>query len=96
MTMKKHFYTVILCLLATSCAVSPPPKKILPQEETKFDTKAAADPNRPHPRSDERIQQRLQMVQRIRSYYGLKDEKVLKALENVPRWHSPQKLYHCL
>ena len=53
--------------------------------------KDAPDPNWPHPRSDERIQQRRQMVQLIRNYYGLKDEKVLKAMENVPRhWFVPK------
>ena len=54
--------------------------------------KDALDPNWPHPRSDEWIQQRRQMVWLIRSYYGLKDEKVLKAMENVPRhWFVPKK-----
>jgi len=50
------------------------------------------EPNWPHPRCDEQIQQRRQMVQQIRSYYGLKDEKVLKAMEDVPRhWFVPKE-----
>jgi protein-L-isoaspartate(D-aspartate) O-methyltransferase len=50
------------------------------------------DPNWPHPRTGDRIQQRRQMVQVIRKYYNLKDEKVLKAMENVPRhWFVPEK-----
>jgi len=54
--------------------------------------KDAAEPNWPHPRSDERIQQRRQMVRRICNYYGLKDKKVLKAMENVPRhWFVPEE-----
>ena len=52
----------------------------------------ALDPNWPHPRTDERIQQRRQMVRHLRSYYGLKDEKVLMAMEDVPRhWFVPKK-----
>ncbi len=52
----------------------------------------AAESNWLHPRSDEWIQQRRQMARRIRSYYDLKDEKVLKAMENVPRhWFVPGK-----
>ena len=51
-----------------------------------------SDPNWPQPRSDDRIQQRRQMVSLIRNYYGLGDEKVLKAMENVPRhWFVPKK-----
>ncbi|GAG97294.1 unnamed protein product, partial [marine sediment metagenome] len=54
--------------------------------------KETPEPNWPHPRSGEWIQQRRQMVQLIRDYYGLKDEKVLKAMENVPRhWFTPGK-----
>jgi protein-L-isoaspartate(D-aspartate) O-methyltransferase len=54
--------------------------------------KDAPDPNWPHPRSNERIQRRRQMVRHIRDYYGFKDKKVLKAMENVPRhWFVPKK-----
>jgi protein-L-isoaspartate(D-aspartate) O-methyltransferase len=54
--------------------------------------KDAPDPNWPRPRSDERIRQRRQMVRHIRSYYRLRDKKVLKAMENVPRhWFVPKK-----
>jgi len=54
--------------------------------------KDAPEANWPRPRSEERIQQRHQMVQFIRNFYGLKDEKVLKAMEDVPRhWFVPGK-----
>ncbi len=54
--------------------------------------KDASDPNWPHPRSDEYIEQRCQMVRHIRDNYGLKDEKVLKAMEDVPRhWFVPSE-----
>ena len=68
-------------------------KKTNVQAEVEVITdKETAEPNWPHPRSDERIQQRLQMVRLIRNYYGLNDEKVLKAMENVPRhWFVPRK-----
>ena len=57
--------------------------------------KDAAEPNWPRPRSDEWIQQRRQIVRHIRNYYGLEDEKVLKAMENVPRhWFVPRKKTH--
>jgi protein-L-isoaspartate(D-aspartate) O-methyltransferase len=55
-------------------------------------TKETPEPNWPHPRSDEYINQRRQMVQLIRDYYELKDEKVLKAMEDVPRhWFVPRE-----
>ncbi len=55
--------------------------------------KEAVDPNWPRPRCDEWIQQRLQMVRLIRNYYGFKNEKVLKAMEHVPRhWFVPEKI----
>ncbi|MBU2595993.1 MAG: protein-L-isoaspartate(D-aspartate) O-methyltransferase [Planctomycetes bacterium] len=54
--------------------------------------KETPEPNWPHPRSDEYIEQRCQMVRHIRGNYGLKDEKVLKAMEDVPRhWFVPEK-----
>lgn len=43
------------------------------------------DPNWAHPRSDERFDERRQMVRIIRDFYGLTDEKVLEAMMNVPR-----------
>jgi len=43
------------------------------------------DPNRSHPRSDERLDERRQMVRIISEFYGLADEKVLNAMLNVPR-----------
>ncbi len=62
------------------------------QVEGKIIDKDAPDPNWPHPRSDERIQQRRQMVRLIRNNYGLKDKKILKAMENVPRhWFVPKE-----
>lgn len=53
--------------------------------------KDIADPNWPHPRSDEWIAERHNMAQKIRKHYGLKDQKVLNALRNVPRhWFVPK------
>jgi len=52
--------------------------------------KEISEPNWFHPRSDEYIEQRHQMMRHIRDNYGLKDKKVLKAMEDVPRhWFVP-------
>jgi protein-L-isoaspartate(D-aspartate) O-methyltransferase len=62
------------------------------QIEGEIIDKETHDPNWPHPRSDDRIQQRRQMASFIRNYYGLGDEKVIKAMENVPRhWFVPKE-----
>jgi protein-L-isoaspartate(D-aspartate) O-methyltransferase len=42
-------------------------------------------PKLPPPRSDERMTERLQMVNFIRNFYNLTDAKVLEAVQNVPR-----------
>jgi len=78
-----------------SAAPKPPadsqPSTAQPARSAETD-KDAPDPNWPHPRSDERTKQRRQMVRLIRDYYGLKDEKILKAMEDVPRhWFVPEK-----
>ena len=54
--------------------------------------KETPEPNWPRPRSDEYIEQRRKMVRHICDNYGLKDEKVLKAMEDVPRhWFVPSE-----
>ncbi len=54
--------------------------------------KNTSDPNWPRPRSEDRIQQRTQMVRRIRDRYGLEDKNILNAMQNVPRhWFVSQK-----
>ncbi|MBP8604684.1 MAG: protein-L-isoaspartate(D-aspartate) O-methyltransferase [Phycisphaerae bacterium] len=54
----------------------------------------SAEPNQPQvwrrPRSDERRQERLEMVQWIRRGYGLDEPRILEAMQNVPRhWFVP-------
>ncbi|NLH15026.1 MAG: protein-L-isoaspartate(D-aspartate) O-methyltransferase [Phycisphaerae bacterium] len=45
----------------------------------------------PKPRTDERITDRCEMVRVIRDLYGVRDEKVLAAMEAVPRhWFVPE------
>lgn len=47
----------------------------------------------PHPRSDERLDERKAMVNQLEHYYGLDDKKVLDAMVNVPRhWFVPDSL----
>lgn len=49
-----------------------------------------ADPNWPHPRSDERADARAQMVKILRRRYEMTDAKVLQAMADVPRhWFMP-------
>jgi len=74
---------------AATAALSP----IVAKSCTADTDKDTHDPNWPHPRSDEWLQQRCQMVRHIHDYYGLKDEKVLKAMEDVPRhWFVPENM----
>lgn len=53
----------------------------------------SAEPNQPEwsrPRSDQRRQERLEMVQWIHRSYGLDEPKILEAMQNVPRhWFVP-------
>ena len=45
----------------------------------------------PHPRSNERLDDRKRMVNWLEEYYGLDDKKVLDAMLNVPRhWFVPE------
>lgn len=47
------------------------------------------------PRSDERLDERKQMVSRIQHYYGLHNKDVLNAVLNVPRhWFVPERLQY--
>jgi len=53
-----------------------------------------ADPNQPvvwnHPRSEERRQERRQMVNCLRRNYDLNEPQILEAMQNVPRhWFVP-------
>ena len=53
-------------------------------------TETPDQPTLPHPRSDQRLTERQQMVTTIRDLYGLTDQKVLEVMELVPRhWFVP-------
>lgn len=46
-----------------------------------------------HPRSEERLKERKQMVNDIRDYYGLDDKNTLDAMLQVPRqWFVPENM----
>jgi protein-L-isoaspartate(D-aspartate) O-methyltransferase len=63
------------------------PQKPIPQQK-EVTSKDSTDQT--PPRSNERMEERLRMVQIIRDYYGLDDPVVLQAMENVPRhWFVP-------
>jgi protein-L-isoaspartate(D-aspartate) O-methyltransferase len=71
---------LILLVAAGACKESPAPQ----------------DPNAAlwtHPRSEERLKERKQMVDRIRDYYGLDDKRTLDAILQVPRhWFVPENM----
>ena len=71
---------------------TPPEPTPTPPEPTPT-TQPTKEPNQPippHPRSDERLTERRQMVAAIRDLYGLKDQKILDVMERVPRhWFVP-------
>jgi protein-L-isoaspartate(D-aspartate) O-methyltransferase len=85
------FLLLAVLTLPTSCRKDSSPKEQPPKEtapvsvKPSFSSSAPSDPNRAHPRSDERLDERRRMVELIGDYYGLADEKVLEAMLNVPR-----------
>lgn len=91
----KHIGWVALfltaCFLAASCRKDSSPKEQPPTDTAHVSVQPlspstiSAYPNRPRPRSGERLDERRRMVELIRSFYGLTDEKVLEAMLNVPR-----------
>jgi len=61
------------------------------QNRHKITDKETSEPDWLRPRSDKYVRQRRQMVRHIRELYGLEDEKVLEAMQNVPRhWFVPE------
>lgn len=80
-----------VCLVIPCCRKDSSPEE-QPREEASevsfepyYSSKVPSDPNWPRPRSVERLDERRRMVEVIRDYYGLADEKVLEAMLNVPR-----------
>jgi protein-L-isoaspartate(D-aspartate) O-methyltransferase len=95
---------VVLAVGCGSCGKEPPkaPDPFLDQRKaegdgmagpaTESDSSAGTkDASWPRPRSTERIAERREMVRIIRDLYGFRDEKVLAAMEAVPRhWFVPE------
>jgi protein-L-isoaspartate(D-aspartate) O-methyltransferase len=85
------FLLLAAFVLVASCRRDSSPKEQPPEETThvsvepSFSLSVTADPNWTHPRSEERLDERRKMVEHIRDFYGLKDEKVLEAMLGVPR-----------
>jgi protein-L-isoaspartate(D-aspartate) O-methyltransferase len=66
------------------------PAETAPQEDPN-----AMKMNWSHPRSNERLEERREMVNTIKRYYNLNNKKVLDAMLNVPRhWFVPQRQQH--
>lgn len=90
--------SVLLCLWLAGCAQeSEPTGAVPPQQEADRQESAAlpADPNWPHPRSDERLDERRAMVRHLREAYEMDDAAVLAAVANVPRhWFVPEQSQH--
>lgn len=64
--------------------------KIVNQKEDGSSQTDRNDPNLIHPRSKERISDRRGMVEVLKERYGMTDEKVLRAMLDVPRhWFIP-------
>jgi len=77
------FVVTGVCLWLSGCEQEPEaaPQEQIPQQAVVTEQ---GDPNWPHPRSDELIDERQRMVRHIRYVYGLDDTAALEALENVP------------
>lgn len=93
---KRSFYPLCilsLLFLGHTCKAQTNP---VPQKQTPPDANVMSEPNAiqwPHPRSNERLEERKRMVNRIRDAYGLHDKKILDAMLNVPRhWFVPQNV----
>ena len=84
-------FLLAVCLIFPCCRKDSSPEEQPPKEATSvyvesyYSLKVPSDPNWPRPRSAERLDERRRMVEVIRDYYGLADEKVLEAMLNVPR-----------
>ncbi len=94
------FIFIAFCLGFTDCTKEEPAASVSGRDqkaqqvtgsEAPVNYILTAEADWPRPRSDERIAQRRQMVNRIRSAYGFDDARSLNALMNVPRhWFVPQ------
>jgi protein-L-isoaspartate(D-aspartate) O-methyltransferase len=86
---------MVCCL--TACKehpVNPAPSQNVQGSLEDRGKKELFDPNQSsgwiRPRSNDRIQERKQMVDHIRQYYGLGESKILEVMQNVPRhWFVP-------
>jgi len=76
-------FAFLFCMSFQGCKKQIPSPSISPAPEQS--AQLTSNPNWSHPRSDERISERRAMVRHISDFYGLKDTRVLEAMENVPR-----------
>ena len=81
---------VFLCLAGCDKRYPAAETALTAENSESQDAGAVSDPNLPRPRTPARLDERRQMVSRIRDYYGLGEANILQALENVPRhWFVP-------
>ncbi len=83
-------FTQFGCNNKTDTSAPPPiPAPPSPTPSTQ-PTETPAEPTPSHPRSDQRLAERRQMVATICDLYGLTDKKILEVMELVPRhWFVP-------